>query len=91
MISKTKLTYYNILKQSHGYEQYLDIIRNGQARKVMTQLRSGTNDLEVEKGRRNKVQSPEDELHVLLYCSAYDELRKGFFRDILTLSQGKLI
>jgi len=86
VLSKPKLRTYRLFKKHLSYENYLD---DSDLRKfTMVKLRSGTSNLEIEKGRwkKQKVEERlcqfcpqvEDEAHFLLECKEYTDIRNKF-------------
>jgi hypothetical protein len=85
---KPKLRLYRTLKFDLQQEEYLNVIKGSEARRLMTALRGGTNMLAVETGRwkgealKERTCSvcatgcTEDELHFLLVCTAYERERR---------------
>ena len=97
---RNKLRVYRTFKTEYTYESYLDTITNVKHRMTFTQLRISNHILEIEKGRyRRPYQKPEericplckiepeDELHFLLRCTAYDEKRHEFLTNLKTAFQ----
>ena len=98
--TKPKLRTYKKLKTRLEREEYLreDDMR---LRRRLTQLRGGTNELRIEEGRwkREKIEericlfcgsgSVEDEMHFMVECEAYGELRAVLFNDIYMLTEGR--
>ena len=86
---KPKLRLYRTLKFDLEQEDYLNVIQDSEARRLMTALRGGTNMLAVEKDRWKHKDlkkrtcsvcangSTEDELHFLLECTAYERERRA--------------
>ena len=93
---KPKLRTYKTFKTELRLEKYLLSERNKPARYLLTSIRTGTNQLRIETGRRKKpkekvdervcVYCParlvEDEKHFVLHCQAYQDLREEMFRAI---------
>jgi len=85
---KPKLRLYRTLKVDLQQEEYLNVIKDQEARRLITALRGGTNALAVETGRWKgealkkrtcavcATGSIEDELHFLLDCTAYERERR---------------
>ena len=87
--SNQVLRVYQHLKQSFGYEQYLDEITVKGMRSKLTQIRLSSNNLRINSGRyeRKKLERQEricnfcdqndieDEFHFIFKCSKYQELR----------------
>ena len=81
-----KLLLYREFKHSFCYEQYLDVLKVRKFRHALAQIRSGHHELEIETGRYNDVArverlcklchvETEDEIHFVLKCRVYDDLR----------------
>ena len=90
-----KLRLYCTFKKDVYIEPYLLSLLDVKLRKVISQLRLGSHNLEIEKGRHQKPKTPiherlckicksddniEDEVHFLMSCPAYDDLRQKFFK-----------
>ena len=86
MKEKPKLRTYRLIKTKLTFEDYLRS-DDTKGRKLMTRLRSGTNFLRIETGRREGLRSEErkcwfgcneteDEKHFLMKCHLYDDLRE---------------
>lgn len=94
MTSKPKLRTYRSLKFILEKEEYLHTIPDDEERRTMTMLRGGTNALRIERGRwkgellEDRVCTlcakgeVENELHMLLCCSAYERERSLLFKNI---------
>ena len=89
--SKPRLRTYRLVKVYLRHERYLDCTE-GKKRRALIELRSGANDLEVDKGRREKKElkdrvckeckgSVEDEIH-LLECPMYVHTRREMFQTL---------
>ena len=82
-------------------EKYLNTTNNPFGRALHSSIRNGSNLLEIEKGRWKHVsvekrictqcdsKKVEDEVHFLLICSRYKDLRLKLFAIILNISKGK--
>ena len=92
MWSKPRLRTYRLVKEQLRHEKYLDCTE-GDKRKALIELRSGANDLEVDKGRREKKElkdriceecrgAVEDEIHLLLECPRHVATRGEMFRTL---------
>jgi hypothetical protein len=93
MRQKSKLRTYRMLKNRLEREQYLEI---GNKREVteMVRLRGGTNSLRIETGRYEMLppekrlclycdaRRTEDELHFVLQCKRYEDLREEMWNEI---------
>ena len=86
----SKLRTYSLLKTEIGYENYLSQIQNIQHRTIFTKLRLSNHCLQIETGRHQRIDKNnrfcpfcpkdiEDEIHFLLHCNAYIEIRKELF------------
>ena len=90
---KPKLRTYFLLKTKLSFEPYLNC-GDSWRRSGMTQLRVGTNMLNIERGRweKKKVEERichvcstnqvEDEMHFLLDCSVYDGVRQNLYNKL---------
>ena len=75
--------------------RFLEIVKDVQKRKCLTQLRVSAHRLEIESGRYKKksaserlckccnLNAVEDEVHFLCNCSAYQNARQRFFELII--------
>jgi hypothetical protein len=100
MEKKPKLRTYRTFKSKLILENYLNV-NNVKGKKLMASLRSGTNTLEIEKGRWKGVDKEqrfclkcdkklvEDEKHFVTHCERYQHERGKLFEQISTLSNGK--
>ena len=100
-ISKKKIRTYVTFKQDFRLEKYLLVDSDVRGRSYHTSLRSGTNCLEIERGRHMGIdkkfrfckncdtKSVEDERHFLMLCPLYKDLRAKFFKTIVVISEGK--
>ena len=84
---------YSHLKDSIGYEEYLNKIGNIQERTSFSKLRLSNHPLLIEKGRHEKIErnqrfcpfcpkSIEDEIHFVLECKCFSNLRAEFIDKI---------
>ena len=99
MEKKPKLRTYRTFKTKLKLEKYLDV-SNVKGRKLLTSLRSGSNTLEIEKGRWRKIDKNqrfclqcdtkrvEDEKHMVVECERYVNERGLLFDQISALSEG---
>ena len=101
---KPKLRTYRTFKTELRLEKYLLSELNKPARYLLTSLRTGTNQLRIETGRRKKpkekvdervcVYCParivEDEKHFVLHCQAYQDLREEMFKSISNATYQKV-
>ena len=91
--SSSKMKMLSILKQEPGRETYLNEVTNSKHRIAMTKLRLSGHSLEIETGRYNNTEREnrlcsycqtmgnktiEDEMHFLVSCPMYKELRDNF-------------
>ena len=89
--SKPKLRTYLLLKPKLSFELYLNC-GDSWRRRLMTQLRVGTNFLNIERWQRKKLQDRvcdvcltnqvEDEQHFLLDCPVSQSIRDDLFKDL---------
>ena len=85
--TSNKLSVYNNIKSCYEKAAYISILRVRKFRHCYAQFRTGVHNLEIEKGRytntpRNErlckvcsLNQVEDELHFVLVCPAYSDLR----------------
>ena len=95
MQQKQKLRTYRLLKFDLCREEYLSWTISGEQRIFYSQLRSGSHQLRIERGRWEKEQladrvcklcatgKVEDELHFLLNCYVFERFRRNLFSRIL--------
>jgi hypothetical protein len=100
MRKKPKLRNYMYFKSNLRLENYLST-SNFSGRVLMTAIRSGTNKLNIDMGRREKKEEilricehcnlglVEHELHFVVYCPKYSSLRKILFQNISNISNSK--
>ena len=92
MKRKTKLRTYIKFKKELRQEKYLED-EDSKGRRLLARIRSGTNSLRIETGRHNHTPlerricymcgvEVEDELHFLMRCVAYEDIRKECLDDI---------
>ena len=90
MESSSKLKTYRTLKTNLGFAHYLNN-QDAEGRRLMTMLRSGTNDFGIEEGRWKEdrgrfcylcAAEVEDEKHLLLDCPAYHEERMRMIKQM---------
>ena len=86
----SKLKLYKNIKLSYEYEHFVDVLSIRKFRHCYAQFRTGAHDLEIERGRYHnlpldrrvcKVCSAnvvEDELHFILCCRLYADIRLCF-------------
>jgi hypothetical protein len=89
LFQKRSLDNFIMYKFSHGTEEYLRHVKNKKHRQALIRFRLRSHDLEIEKGRYTNPITPrekrlckycdqnaiEDEVHFLICCSHYDDLR----------------
>ena len=92
---------YVTFKRVFRLEKYLLVNSDARGRSYHISLRSGTNCLEIEKGRHLGIsrelrfckccdsKAVEDEIHFLMHCPLYNQLREKCFKSILNISGGK--
>ena len=92
MQDMSRLTIYRQIKHSAELEKYINIIRDRTQRGLMAKARMGTLPIRVETGRYRNIpreerlcqfcdgQEVEDEIHILLKCTKYSELRDSFYK-----------
>ena len=100
-LSRKKIRTYVTFKRVFRLEKYLLVNSDARGRAYYTSLRSGTNCLEIEKGRHLGIsrdlrlckscdtKAVEDEIHFLMHCPLYNQLREKCFKSILNISEGK--
>ena len=92
MSERPKLRTYRKFKEELVFEEYLEN-EDIQGRKLMAKLRSGTNCLRIETGRREGLtsadrkcwfgcDSTEDEAHFLLDCWLYSNIREDMIAEV---------
>ena len=86
-----KLRTYSLLKTKPGMENYLTFTMNTKYRVALTKLRLSNHELMIEKGRHKGIAATtrfcpicpfdvvEDEIHFLINCPTYNNLRKNIF------------
>ena len=99
--NQSKLRIYRIFKTKLRLEKYLSASTNYEGRVLLTNLRSGTNKLEIERGRWKNLKEElrvcthcnlrhvENEYHFLVLCSKYEALRQSLFQKISDISADK--
>ena len=91
---ESKLRTYAIFKNNIGFESYLKM-KNPNQRSTITKFRLSNHCLMIEVGRHKKIpkhlrfcpfcpNTPETELHFLLYCPTYDTMRNKLLLNTLT-------
>ena len=95
MQDMSRLLIYNQIKNDFKLEQYVTNIDNRKLRGLLARARMGTLPISVETGRYRGIPRDErlcmmcddrvveDEPHLLLHCSKYDDLREMFYSKIL--------
>ena len=92
MSERPKLRTYKKFKKELKMEEYLES-EDSKGRRLMARLRSGTNNLRIETGRRNGLTSEErrcwfgcddieDEEHFLQKCWLYDDIRNDWVNEV---------
>ena len=91
-----KLNFYFMFKTEVSKSEYLELIKNMTHRKALAKLRSGNHNLRIESGRHCIPKIPENlricqfcssnqienEIHFLLYCNHFKNVRKHLTNDI---------
>ena len=91
--SQSKLECYLSLKRDYELAEYLSTVRDTRQRQILTKYRLSDHSLAVEKGRYKQAWLPreqrlcghcttgevETEMHFLLYCPKFEQIRKGYF------------
>ena len=84
--AKPRLRSYKLIKVKLELEEYLEFT-SGKRKTALVEMRSGANDLEIEMGRRRRVEvaervcaeckgGVEDEMHLVLECPVYEQSGK---------------
>ncbi len=101
MSEKKKLRTYRIFKRKLVLEKYLLTSTDYRGRMLHSRLRNGSHWLELEIGRWKKLtienricshcneKKVEDEIHFLVYCSKYNQLRDRLYQKIFDVSSSK--
>ena len=99
--TENKLRTYVLFKKNFQCENYIFAIENFQKRKYFSKLRVSAHDLHIETGRYKKpTKNPlnerichlcnsneiEDEYHVVIKCSYYNNFRTDMFNKIKTFT-----
>merc|ERR1712121_249686 len=90
--SSEKLRYYNLYKSEKNVEDYLLLDLTKFQRSILAQYRCGILPLQIEVGRYRNIElsqricpmcnlEVEDEIHFLLTCNSYAEIRSKLFKD----------
>ena len=94
-----KLRTYRTFKENYGEEQYVRIITQKKYRSAYAKFRCGVAPIKIETCRYGLNRVPvnerlcetcnlvEDEIHVLLHCSRYDDIRDTLFADICNIKR----
>jgi hypothetical protein len=94
-VGGNKLRTYRKFKTTIQLENYLQCIKNRDARRRLCQIRTSTHKLSIETGRHKKIpeeqricpmcpsQTVEDELHFIIQCTAYSSPREALFKTIV--------
>ena len=93
--AKPRLRSYKLIKVKLELEEYLEVTA-GKRKAALVEMRSGANDLEIERGRRRRVEvaervcaeckgGVEDEMHLVLECPAYEQIRKAMLAQLSEL------
>ncbi len=101
--SKSKLRSYMKLKQTLVVEDYVISNRMSRGRRLLTDVRSGSNKLRIETGRHHTPSIPveericwccgeevEDEQHFVIQCREYQQERVEMFHAISAATEGRL-
>jgi hypothetical protein len=92
-----KLRTYRKFKFIFGYETYISDIRNISHRNILAHFRTSNHKLHIETGRYTRPITPvenricsncnfksvEDEIHFLMYCPKFENLRRELFSNVL--------
>ena len=90
-----KLRTYSLIKDGAGMENYLKRVHNHSLRSELTKLRLSNHKLMIEVGRHQKIplenrfcpfcpESVEDEIHFLVSCETYKDLRKSILEKCIS-------
>ena len=99
--NKDKLRTYNMFKCNYEPEEYVYLNLKRNVRSLIAQFRCGILPLQIEVGRYRNVpvenrlcfsctNKIEDEYHLLMECSVYDDLRSNMFNAIVRKDQNFL-
>jgi hypothetical protein len=91
--SGNKLRTYRKFKNMYTYEKYLDIVKDTKLRKTLTQFRTSSHSLNIEKGRYTNIPEEErtcpycpnqieNEEHFLVNCNKYADYRTLLFNYV---------
>ena len=98
MADETKLAFFHQNRTTHNLANHLKLISNRKSRSLLSKLRLGTLDLEIESSRKHKIQreerfckicdtkQTENELHFLLNCPSLSKCREPFLNKIASFS-----
>ena len=92
----SKLRTYSLIKEGAGLENYLKMVHNHKLRSELTKLRLSNHQLMIEVGRHQKMplenrscpfcsEPVEDEIHFLVSCETYKDLRKPIIEKCFSL------
>ena len=96
----SKLRTYRHFKKAFELEEYVETNLTKHERSLLCQFRTGILPLRIETGRyvgeapEDRLcklctsQSVESEMHFLLQCERYDDLRRNEFKDMFNITQG---
>ena len=87
-LSKYRFSIYSLYKRARYFETYLDVVNKQTLRESLTRFRFGISDIKVHKlrycpGETNLLcpmctEEDEDEIHFLLHCPVYNDLRSTY-------------
>ena len=91
-----KLTYYTLFKKSYNVDKYISTITITKFRTALAKFRSSAHSLLVERGRHLGIPREhrlcvycdiyvEDEVHFVMFCPLYENLRHMYFDNIFVL------
>ena len=92
----SKLELCSMIKYNYGFEEYLNLVKDFNIRKTITQLRVSAHPFPIEKGRHNKIPRDDrkcticnenqigNEFHYLFQCTNIElmKIRLNFKNDI---------
>ena len=98
--SSSRLVFYSKIKQNYERDPFLNEIKNYDVKRTYYKFRTSNHSLYIETGRycnpivprENRLcafcnaNETEDEMHFLLKCSLYDDLRRKFFKRLKAVS-----
>lgn len=93
--SQSRMNFYLTLNREYKLAEYLLSVRDAKQRQILTKYRLSDHTLAVETGRHRKTWLPkedricgncqtgevETEVHFLLQCTIYENIRQSFFND----------